>query len=444
MLPAPYSSLPTPYSSVRWRGVEVSKLVVEELSGSEALSSLGPEWQALFDEANAPPFLSWEWITAWHKWLGSGKRPRLLCAREGGLLVGLLALGEEERRLKGTPARVRRISFLGEQLGGSDYLDVLALPGHEQECANALFGHVAEHIEFDILDLDGLSCDSPSVPWLAWRFGSATNFKYRLEPRYVCPQVRLDKSWEELLRRSSRATYFSRNLRRLRRLPGFDHRVITGSDQAEEAFERFLALHELSWAGRGGSSATGLQSLKDFHRDVVVRLARAGRLRFEEIWIDGACRASLYGIGRGERYCYYLSGYDPAWSKYSPGYTVIGLSIAGAVERGVKLYDLLRGAEPYKFFWANETRATFAVQVASDSLPARLAVMCDRVAEAARAAAHAILPATALALLRRRRQARMRKSMLDTDGTSFSTNEEKDRDKTVELVASILLSLVFL
>jgi CelD/BcsL family acetyltransferase involved in cellulose biosynthesis len=417
---------------------------VDELSGSQALSSLGPEWQALFDVANASPFLSWEWITAWHKWLGSGKHPRLFCARSGGALVGLLPLGEEERRLKGTPARIRRISFLGEHLGGSDYLDVLALPGYEQECANALFGHVAEHLEFDLLELDGLSCDSPSVPWLACRFGGATNFNYRLEPRYVCPQVRLDRSWEELLRRSSRATYFSRNLRRLHRLQGFDHRVITDPDQAGEAFERFLALHELSWADRGGSSATGLQSLRNFHRDVVVRLARAGWLRFEEIWIGGACRASLYGIGRGERYCYYLSGYDPAWSKYSLGFTVIGLSIAGAVERGVKFYDLLRGAEPYKFYWANETRATFAVHVASDSLPARLVVMRDRAAEAARAVAQTLLPASALASWRRWRQARIRRPMLDGCDTGFPAPEKKESDKAVEVVAAILFLFICL
>lgn len=422
----------------------MSKLIVEELSGADALSSLAPEWQALFDKANASPFLSWEWISAWHKWLGHGKHPRLLCAREDGLLVGLLPLGEEERRLKGTPARIRRISFLGEKLGGSDYLDVLALPGYEQECANALFGHVAEHIEFDILELDGLSCDSPSVPWLAWRFGSATKFKYRLEPRYVCPQVRLDKPWEELLQSSLRANYFSRNLRRLRKLPGLDHRVVTDPDQAVGAFERFLALHESSWALRGGSSATGLQSLKDFHRDVVVRLALAGRLRFEEIWIDGACLASLYGICNGERYCYYLSGYDPAWAKYSLGFTVIGLSIADAVERGVKFYDMLRGAELYKFEWANESRATFAVQVASNSLPARLAFMCDRVAEAARAVAQILLPSSALALWRRWRQARIRRSMLDADSKDLSVNKVEDVDKTIGLVASILLSVICL
>jgi CelD/BcsL family acetyltransferase involved in cellulose biosynthesis len=422
----------------------VSKLVVEELSGAEALSSLAPEWQALFDATNAPPFLSWEWISAWHKWLGREKHPRLFCAREGGVLVGLLALGEEERRLKGTSARVRRISFLGDQLGGSDYLDVLALPGYEQECANVLFGHIAEHIEFDILELDGLPCDSPSASWLACRFGGNTNFRYWLEPRYVCPQVRLDKPWEELLRHFSRPGCFSRNLRRLRRLPGFDHRVVTDPDQAAPAFERFLALHESSWASRGGSGATGRQSLKGFHRDVVVRLALAGRLRFEEIWIDGACRASLYGIGSGERYCFYLSGYDPAWAKYSLGFIVIGLSIAGAVERGVKFYDMLRGAESYKFEWANEARATFAVQVASNSLPARLAVVCDRAAEAARAAAQTLLPARALALWRRWRQARMRQSMLDADSKGLWVNKEEDDDKSIELAASILLSFVWL
>src|SRR5215470_16483054 len=158
------------------------KLAVEEMSGPKALSSLDTEWRALFNETNAPPLLSWEWISAWHKWLGREIRPRLLCAREDGALVGLLALGEEERRLKGTPARIRRISFLGEQFGGSDYLDVLALPGYEQECANVLFSHIAERVEFDILELDGLPCDSPSAPWLALRFGSDRNFKYRLQP----------------------------------------------------------------------------------------------------------------------------------------------------------------------------------------------------------------------------------------------------------------------
>jgi hypothetical protein len=70
--------------------------------------------------------------------------------------------------------------------------------------------------------------------------------------------------------------------------------------------------------------------------------------------------------------------------------------------------------------------------------------MCDRFAEAARAAAHALLPVWTLALWRRRRKAWMRQSMLDDDVKGFSANKEKDRDKTAELVASVLLSLTCL
>lgn len=157
-------------------------------------------------------------------------------------------------------------------------------------------------------------------------------------------------------------------------------------------------------------------------------------------------RHTLLGGGRrsaAARNAHHL-GYDPAWSKYSLGFTVIGLSIAGAIERGVKVYDLLRGAEPYKFFWANETRATIAVQVASDSLPARLAVACDAAAEVARAVAQILLPSSALALWRRWRQARIRRSMLDTDGKDLSVNKEEDLDKIIKLAASILLSMICL
>jgi CelD/BcsL family acetyltransferase involved in cellulose biosynthesis len=413
----------------------MSKLVVEELSGPQALSSLRPEWQALFNEANASPFLSWEWITAWHSWLGQGKLPRLLCAREGARLVGLLPLGEEARRWKGTSIKVRRLAFLGEGLGAADYLDVLSLPGYEQNCADALFDHIARHTEFDLLELEGLASDSQSLPWLTLRLGGDASLKCRLTPRYVCPQVRLDGSWEEVLGRTRRPDYFAYCLRRLRKLPGFDYQTVTNADEAAQAVERFLTLHDLSWAHRGGSDATRLPETRSFMLDVAPRLARAGWLRVEEIWIEGKCRASLFGIDVGERYSFYLSGYDPAWSKYSLGFALIGLSISGAVERGKKHYDFLRGAEPYKFEWANEARATVAAQLASGSLPSQLAIALDHTVEAARAAAQALLPAQALALWRRWRRARARKSAIVADAGDQLQSRETDERKPVETAA---------
>jgi CelD/BcsL family acetyltransferase involved in cellulose biosynthesis len=429
------------------RGIIVSNLAVKEVCGPAALLSLKSEWQSLFAATKASPFLSWEWLSSWHQWLGPDRQPRLFCAREGAKLVGLLPLCEEARRLKGLFTRVRRLSFLGEQLGGSDYLDVVALPGYEQECANLLFSHLAERVEFDLLEFDGIASDSPSLPWLALHFSGKDSFKYRLEPRYICPQLRLNGSAKAFLQTSPRASHFNRCLRRLSRMPEFEYRVIKDCGHTPDAFERFLMLHEQLWARRGGSGATGHQVLKNFQRDVVAKLAQAGRLHFEEIWIDGACRASLYGIDAGDRYYYYLSGYDPAWAKYSLGFSLIGLSITGAAERGMKFYDLLRGAEKYKFDWADEARATVTVQIASNTLPARFATLSGYAVEIAHAAALTLLPDRTLALWRRWRQNRAHHAMPATpeaNSNDGSPPQNLKEGKAAGLATNLLVPMAML
>src|SRR5438445_13373705 len=66
----------------------MSNFVVEEQRGAAALEALRPEWQALFSAPGAPPFLSWEWLSAWQQSFGDNKTPRLLGVRAGGTLVG--------------------------------------------------------------------------------------------------------------------------------------------------------------------------------------------------------------------------------------------------------------------------------------------------------------------------------------------------------------------
>jgi len=386
----------------------MSNLTVEEMHGAEALDALRAEWQALFSQSGAPPFLAWEWIASWRQCLNPGREPYLLCARDGGKLVGLLPLGLEERPLMGLPVKTRRVSLLGEGFGAADYLDVLALPEYAQEAASAILDHLARRVSFDILELDGLAADSPNLPLLAQRFGEETNFHYRLTPRFVCPQVELDGDWAAILKRSRRADNFRRRLRQLRARNGFEYRVITRPAESEAAFERFLKLHEAGWIERGGSDVTGHEFLRLFQRNVVARLAEAGLVRFDELWVEGACRASIYGLDDGRRFYYYNSGYDAAWKNASPGLVLLGLSIEDAIRRGIERYDFLRGIETYKFDWANTTRGTVSVLVARRSLPAMLFVAREQAQLAVRAFAKALLPERAAELMRRWDRSRRR------------------------------------
>ena len=160
------------------------------------------EWQELFAQAeSASPFLSWEWITSWHARLGQSITPRIFCARSNGALVGVLPLGEARGRGRLTRS-VRLLSFLGERLVGGDYLDVLGRPGVEDDAARAIFEHLAQESSFDVLQLDGLAGDSPTLALLAWRFAEDKAFEHNVTPYEICPYLRLADTGQEAIEAS--------------------------------------------------------------------------------------------------------------------------------------------------------------------------------------------------------------------------------------------------
>lgn len=345
-----------------------STLVVKALSGGEILAQLADDWRALYRATQAAPFLSWEWAVTWQRWFGAGKTPYLLCVYDEYQLIGLLALVRESQRMVTLPLQMQRLSLLGGGFGGADYLDILAWPGREDEVATQILTYLVKAGDFDLLELDGLAIDSKTLARLAE--SETQGFRCRLLPRYCCPQIRLEGDWPTVLKSSRRASNFQRRLRQLSARAGFAHRAVTEPEEALSAFERFLQLHEGRWAGAGGSEMTGHERLISFHRDLVVRLAEAGLLRFDELWVEGQCRASIYGLEHGRQYFFYNSGFDQAWRGVSVGLVVLGLSIKSAVERGVAVYDFLRGTESYKFDWAGSTRETVMIRVAPSHLRA--------------------------------------------------------------------------
>ena len=132
------------------------------------------------------------------------------------------------------------------------------------------------------------------------------------------------------------------------------------------------------------------------------RLAEAGFLRFEELWLEGQCVASIYGLDDGQQFCYYNSGYDQAWKQASPGMVLLGLSIEAACERGVKRYDFLRGDESYKFDWANATRATVQVTIARRNAASTVLLAQEQLWQRCRDFVKNALPAPLAATLRNR------------------------------------------
>lgn len=378
---------------------------VEEYLGERGFAELEGPWLALHREAGASPFLSPLWLGAWHRHLSSAHRIRLVAARDrGGDLIGLLPLFEQKHGAAGIPLALR-LGFLGEKTGGADYLDLLALSARRGEVVEAIVSHLVEDDALDLIDLFELPADSALIPAFSRHALSRPDVEASLEPRYVCPQVELRGAWEEVLARSRRASNLRRRWRQALAM-GAEYRAVTEPAEARAAFERFLALHERRWEGEGGSDGIHTPAHIRFHHEVVEQLAKARWLRFEELWIRGGCRASIYGIECGRTFYFYQSGFDPEWSARSVGLVLLGMSMEQAVRRGLDVYDFLHGVESYKLDWATRATQTLRLRVARRSAGAAWLLGLEGTERRMRGWVRSLLPEGAVDYLRRHRKAR--------------------------------------
>jgi CelD/BcsL family acetyltransferase involved in cellulose biosynthesis len=295
-------------------------------------------WNGLLDRSRLPSvFLTWQWQTEWSQAFTAERPQQILAATdESGALAGLLPLYEE------APGR-RRL------LGGvdvSDYLDLIAPDGREEEVWAALLGHCAAHGgEWDLHGIRAASATATVVPALA----PAAGLTATVEREDRCPVLALPKTWDEYLARLSGKDRHElrRKMRRLEReLPGASSRSHAAVDGWDEAMSRFLTLHRLSKVGKARFMD---ERMERFFRSATRRLAAAGWARLWFLEFEGEAVAAFLCLEYAGSVGLYNSGFDPARAVLAPGIVLLAHVIRDAIERGFPIFDFLRGEEPYKY-----------------------------------------------------------------------------------------------
>ena len=308
------------------------ELETQVLTQPGALAALQPEWQALYDRCPAAtPFSSPQWLLAW--WSAFGGAPlHVITIRDGGDLVGLLPLYWYGGR-----------QYLAGN-GVSDYLDALVL---EQQAARA-----AEQL-WDRLGPCELN-DLP--PWSALVRYAPQHRRSAIIETAGCHVTQLAQFQLPSRLRKNLAS----ERRRLEAIARIEIDLATAETLAE-SLEALYRLHDARWASRGGSGVVNGNRLQDFHRRAACALLSAGMLRLYSLRMNGEIKAALYCFSRGDRTYYYLSGFDPAWSGYSPGSQLIHHAIRDAQDRGQAEFDFLRGQESYKARWGAQPRSNYRI-----------------------------------------------------------------------------------
>jgi CelD/BcsL family acetyltransferase involved in cellulose biosynthesis len=244
---------------------------------------------------------------------------------------------------------------------------MLADPACELSAARLFFDYLADtRGEWHVCDLDELRAGSPLL-----RTELPDDLVARRAPCSVCPVLPLPRSMDQLL--ASLAPKFRKNLRQAESRLLRDGAVFqtVPAAEVEEAMRSLFSLHAARWQQRRESGVLASGALQRFHLDAAGRLARAGLLRLNTLRIHGATVAVQYNLWRDGRLFYYLSGFDPAHARRSPGAALLAWSIRSAIEEGAVEVDFLRHREAYKYEWGARDRVNRKLLVSPSAAGAR-------------------------------------------------------------------------
>ena len=159
----------------------------------------------------------------------------------------------------------------------------------------------------------------------------------------------LPATWDEYLAMLSgkQRHEVRRKLRRLREEGNVDYRYF-GVRQEEVAgsMDIFLKLFALSREEKADFMTDRRES---FFRSLAEAMADIGLLRFGILELDKLPAAMIMGFDYNDSVYLYNSGYDPGYSSLTAGLLSKVLCIKDSIEKGIKKFDFLKGAETYKY-----------------------------------------------------------------------------------------------
>lgn len=199
------------------------------------------------------------------------------------------------------------------------------------------------------LQLDYVREDSPTYIF----------FKDRAIEQTVAPYIILPKTWDEYLESLDRVDRKELK-RKMRRLETISYMYRSIDKLTHDDFEEFVRLHKLSSGKKDEFMSNEMQA---FFWDLITVEKKDWKTTLSFLEIDGKNTASVMCFENGSDIFGYNSGYDPAFNYYSAGLLLHALKIKEAIEKGIIVYDFMRGTERYKYDLGGKDMKLYRVEI---------------------------------------------------------------------------------
>lgn len=331
-------------------------------------SAVEQSWEALAERVGGSPFVRPGWALPWHASYGRG-RLTLLAAFDGHDLVAGMPV-ELRGRVVASPTNwhTPEYEILAEDEQGRSALVEAALRMNRQRL----------HLAF---------VDDELVGQVRRQ---ATRARQRVISRVLeeGPYIDLSGSfadYERALDKHMRAE-LGRRRRRLEELGRVDLVIHESADT--DALTAFFTVEAAGWKGSNGTAIAAEPPTKDFYTRVACWAGDKKWLRLALLTVDGRAVAGDFALQYGLTHYLLKTGFDPEFRRYGVGKLLRLSMVERAFADGVRRYEFLGVADPWKLEWTSTLRRQLIVQAFARTAAGRL----DRVArEYGRPAAKAML-----------------------------------------------------
>jgi hypothetical protein len=278
-------------------------------------------WERVFGITEYPsPFFSYGWFYALGKCLLK-KDIEVMVFYEERKVVGILPVEIKNQNL-----------YLIGDGRVTDLNGVILDPHYSKKIIKVLADFIInENLE---IDLYPLSEESELVKLLP-----AILKGKRCKKSETFSMLKLPSSWEEyLVSLSSKKRHELK--RKLAKVEGATIKKIKANH-----IDKLFELMEYS---SGEKKAFLIEEMKEFFRTFAVYLEGIGALRLRGAFYKGEIIGVLFCFQMGDTVYAFNTGYNPDFSKLSPGFISFALDIKSAISEGFSCYNFLRGEERFK------------------------------------------------------------------------------------------------
>jgi CelD/BcsL family acetyltransferase involved in cellulose biosynthesis len=275
-----------------------------------------------------------QWLNAWWDTFGENQNPEILVGYREEKLIGLAPLCIQE-----TTAR-----FIGGE-NVCDYQDIITASNHLNDFLISILTYL-KNKGVRSLQLGTLRPDSVSLTRLP---NLAKHMGYDVESHQTAfsYEITLPRTWESYLYmlNGKQRHEIRRKIRRLNEAGHVQFHVLKGWNEISDAMDTFFTLFK---ASRPDKSEFLSEQMMSFFRLLAQRTARQGFLKMFFLNIDLVPAAGVMCFDYKDTLFLYNNGYNPQFSRLSPGFLSKVYSIRYSIEQGKRCYDLLKGEEGYK------------------------------------------------------------------------------------------------